>query len=137
MTVLVGEVPIKNNARDKVVEISPEDRKHQALYFIKKFPKVYPPYLMKYLKRMYETEDDIFVQKLLDNTKHNKEMQQIVGLIQLVLGGLRAATKKKAGVRFYLIEPETHLHPKRERFVMTILNEMYEDETPKHPGRQL
>ncbi len=128
VTVLVGEVPIKNNARDQVVEISPADRKTQALYFVKKFPKVYPPYLMKYLKQMYK-EDDTFVQGIIDNAKHNKEAQQLIGLIQLVCGGLRMAVKQKKGIRFYLIEPETHLHPKRQAAAMYVLDKMYKDET--------
>ena len=131
MKVLIGEVPIKNNAKDKVMEISPEDRRHQALYFVKQFPKVYPPYLMKYLKLMYDTKEDTFIQGIIDNAKHNKEAQQLIGLIQLVFGGLRRAVKMKLGIRFYLIEPETHLHPKRERSAMYVLDKMYKDETGK------
>jgi hypothetical protein len=127
--ILVGDIPIRNNAKDKVMEISPEDRKHQALYFIKQFPKMHPPYLVKWLKMVYETKEDTFIQGIIDNAKYNKEAQQLIGLIQLVLGGLRRAVKMKLGVRFYIIEPETHLHPKRERVVMHMLHKIYKDET--------
>lgn len=126
-TVLVGDVAIRNNAKDQVMEVSPKDRRTQALYFSKQFPNSHPGYLYKYLKIMYHTEKDTDIRDLLVGLKHNKELQQIVGLIQLVAGGLNLARKTKSGIRFYIIEPETHLHPKRASAVITLLDKLYND----------
>ena len=58
--------------------------------------------------------------------EHNKELCQCIGLIQLIMGTLSAAKKANTGVRFFVQEPETHLHPKRQSGFMTILNHIRE-----------
>jgi hypothetical protein len=129
LNVLVGEVPIKNNAKDELAEINAIERKRQALYFVKTFPKMYPPYLVKYLKIDYSNQEDEFIHGIIDNVKSNREAQQVIGLIQLLCGGLRMAKKWNKGIRFYIVEPETHLHPKRQAAIMSVIHSIYEEET--------
>ena len=128
-TVLVGEPSIRNNAKDQVAEISPKDRSQQALYFIKRFPKLYPPYLMKWMKIAYgEDKPDEFIHSLIDGAKHNREAQQVIGLIQLFTGALSLAKKMGKMPVLYIIEPETHLHPKRQAAIMDILFQIHKEE---------
>ena len=131
-TVLVGELAIRNNAKDAVQEISPQDRAKQALYFIKTFPKLHPPYLTKWLQEAYDTKNIDFIHGIIDNAKSNREAQQLIGLIQLVLGALRLSKRHNAGCRLYLIEPETHLHPKRQARIMYVLNNIYDEENGEY-----
>jgi len=128
--VLVGEVPIRNNAKDEVQEMAVKDRTAQTRYFVKNFPKVYPDYLMKYMKMMYKGHSEEDIKKIIDNSKQNKEATQVIGLIMLFYLSLRLAKKMNTGCRLYIIEPETHLHPKRQQAVMYVLDKIFKEHYP-------
>lgn len=136
-----------------VVEISPEDCKEQALYYknnsfngtqlswsllkyilywaYEKHNMVDPPHeadpdkVTKFLmtdpkgKALYDE-----ICNKINYIDHNKEWLQMVGFILLVGGALNIARKEKKGCRIFLVEPETHLHPKRERLIFSVLNHL-------------
>jgi len=53
--------------------------------------------------------------------EHDPEFLQLLGLIQLVSGSV------KRGGKIFIDYPETFLHPKRERIVMTMMEEIKRD----------
>ena len=59
--------------------------------------------------------------------KSNSEATHLVGLVQLVGGTMLARTKKNLGCMFYIEFPETGFHPKRERLIVTLLNQLKEE----------
>lgn len=102
-----------------------QDREDQAMYFLGlNLPM--PPYLRKYLEYMYE-DDKPDLDAMYKYAKTNKELKQIIGFIQLVGGSLNMARKQSKNVRIYIEEPETRLHPKRERRVMMLLDMLKKD----------
>lgn len=69
-----------------------------------------------------DDEDYKFLLNKFTYGEHDPEFLQLLGLIQLVAGSV------KSGRRIFIDYPETFLHPKRERIVMSMMNEIYYDE---------
>jgi hypothetical protein len=70
-----------------------------------------------------EDEDYKFLINKFTYGEHDPEFLQLLGLIQLASGAV------KSGGRVFIDYPETFLHPKRERMVMTMLEEIKRDAT--------
>jgi hypothetical protein len=64
---------------------------------------------------------------MLQFIDYNEELQQCLGLIQLLCGSLSVARKENKGIRIYLDKPETNLHPKRQAAIMTVINKIREE----------
>lgn len=109
-----------------LVNVTIEEREKQADYFLG-LNLPLPPYLKKYLKFVYSIEDDSEMESMYKHANTNVEMKQLIGFIQLIAGSLNLARKMKRGVRIYIEEPETRLHPKRERMIMSLLEEIKKD----------
>lgn len=101
------------------VDISIEARIEQANHFFG-LNAPFPEYLRPYLDYMYK-DDDVDVEALYKYGSTNGELKHIIAMIQLVSYSLREAKKANAGVRLFIEEPETQLHPKRERRIMGML----------------
>lgn len=138
------------------VNVMIKDRIKQAEYFIDevypKLPRV-PAYLYRYIHYMMLSEDSNFkyprdndyimalsggvlkdtdeeyvrIHNFIKWGKTNTECLHLLGLVQLVGGTLKQATKSGHGLRFFIELPETGFHPKRERKVMSLLNKLKED----------
>jgi len=75
-----------------------------------------------------ETSDEFVRMKgYFEWLKSNNEVTHIVGLVQLVGGSLRAAAKKQSYLRIFIEEPETGMHPKRERKLVTLIKMLGDD----------
>lgn len=108
-----------------LANITIQEREDQAMYFLG-LNLPLPPYLKKYIELMYK-DDSPDVESMYKYAKTNAELKQIIGLIQLVGGSLNMAKKQKKHVRLYIEEPETRLHPKRERIVVSLLEMLKKD----------
>lgn len=108
-----------------LANVTIQEREDQAMYFIG-LNLPLPPYLKKYIEHMYK-DDKPDVEAMYKYAKTNPELKQIIGLIQLVGGSLNMAKKMKKSVRLYIEEPETRLHPKRERMVISLLEMLKKD----------
>lgn len=131
-----------------ILNITAEECAYQATYFANKFftpTQQILTYLYKYLTYIFidgskeyssdfdletdmkngtitkDSEDYKTVVGLIKYCGTNKEAGQVIGLIQLIAGSLKAAKKAGVGVRLYLEHPETHLHPKRQSRFMSML----------------
>ena len=69
--------------------------------------------------RRLAVHDEVYA--WLNEKPVGKEFCYCVGLIQVIEGSLSAASKKGVGVRLFLQEPETHLHPKRQSRIMSVI----------------
>lgn len=108
-----------------MANITIREREIQADYFLSlNLPM--PTYLRPYLEYMYE-DDGQDIDALYKYASSNDELKQIIGLIQLFGGSLNMARKAKKGVKLYVEEPETRMHPKRERRVMGLLEKIKKD----------
>jgi predicted ATP-dependent endonuclease of OLD family len=54
-------------------------------------------------------------------------MMQLIGMIQLVGGSLNIARKEQKGVRLYIEEPESRMHPKRQAKMVSLLEMLKKD----------
>lgn len=118
-----------------------------------------PAYLYRYLRYLfivdqntsykktmpYETDAD-FRKAMRDKTvdkkdydmlynmilyaEENPEMAQAIGLIQLVAGTLKRVVHSRSGIRIFIENPETHMHPKRERLIMSMLQMLKKEYGP-------
>lgn len=140
LTVLVDGTGLGiHKDEENCVYITPEECRKQSVYFLKeKFDgERIPAYLYRYISMMflenapkYETDQDLveafnsgkidedhpdykYILNLVRWCESNDEAAQVIGMIQLIAGSLRIATKNKAGIRLYIERPETALHPKR------------------------
>lgn len=68
-----------------------------------------------------EDSDYKFLHNKFTYGEHDSEFLQLLGLIQLVSGTV------KRGGKIFIDYPETFLHPKRERIVMCMLEEIKYD----------
>jgi predicted ATP-dependent endonuclease of OLD family len=127
------------------IYITPNDCSEQAIYFLKNGfdPEKLPAYLYRYLSLMYQLEkqfetnqeyndaiangsfgkEDNDYKEVMNKVKYcesNHEAKQIIGLCQLFGGTLNQAKKAKVNVKIFIQEPETYLHPKRERMIMSL-----------------
>lgn len=59
--------------------------------------------------------------------KNNTEATHLIGLLQLVGGSIRSASKQNSNVRIFIELPETGFHPKRERKLMMLLEKLKEE----------
>jgi hypothetical protein len=135
------------------IYVTPEECSKQAIYFSKeKFDgKRIPAYLFRYLSYMFiddaieyesdqfladlfnggditeESDDYKYILNLIKYCESNKEAQQVIGMVQLIGGSLRIATKHKSGIKFYLEHPETGLHPKRQSRLMSMLMKLHKE----------
>lgn len=140
--------------------LTPEAAKEQAIYFknilfatpdIK--GKKIPESLFRYMSQMYEMEKQfkskqelanylyenpdfyeseqyVRALNLIKNCEHNKESAQVIGLIMLFAGTIVACSKEKKSMRMLIEEPETHLHPKRERIIISVLTAIKNEYSP-------
>lgn len=108
-----------------MANITIEERDKQAEYFLD-LNLPLPPYLKKYLEYMYE-DDKPNIESMYKYAKTNAELKQLIGLIQLFGGSLNMAKKAKKSVKLYVEEPETRMHPKRERRIMMLLEMLKTD----------
>ena len=113
------------NDDPNLANITIAERDIQADYFLS-LNLPLPPYLKKYLELMYE-DDKPDIESMYKYAKTNAEMKQLIGLIQLVGGSLNIAKKQKCGVRLFIEEPETRMHPKRERRIMSLIEQLKKD----------
>ena len=113
------------NDSPDLLNVTIEERENQAMYFLS-LNLPLPPYLKKYLEYMYE-DDKQDIDAMYKYAKTNAELKQIIGIIQLVGGSLNAAKKQNKSVRLYIEEPETRMHPKRERRVISLLEKLKKD----------
>lgn len=118
------------NDDPELVDVSIQAREMQADYFFS-LNLPFPEYLRKYLVYMYEGEDNVNVETLYKYGASNGEFKHIVAIIQMVSYALKVATRENKGVRFFLEEPETRLHPKRQRQIMPMVKMLEEDFGPK------
>lgn len=133
-----------------IVYINPEDCSEQALYFSSVFDgENLPASLYKYMLYMFcddelwkvmplvltqdqrdefkADEDYKKICNMIKYCKDNTEARQVIGLIQLVSGTLHAAKKMGTGVRFFIHEPETFMHPKRQQKIVSLLMQIKQD----------
>lgn len=132
---------------ENTIYITPQECSQQAIYYVEnKFNgKSVPAYLYRYLAYMFldqelissdiecglqfkegkiteESPDYIQIRNLITYVKSNPEAQQVIGLIQLISGILNISRKENKGVRLYIQNPETSLHPKRcSRFISMLV----------------
>lgn len=103
----------------------------QALYYLDTFydPKIRnaPAYLRRYIKKMYQYKSFEEADQIIHTARNNKEALHIIGLIQLVGGCLNIARKQGTAPKLYIVEPETYMHPKRERLIITVFKELAEE----------
>ena len=147
-----------------MVYITPEECKTQTLHYVKNIfdGRRIPAYLFRYINYImndsyemkYPTdqtvvdafnngtltedhEDYVFVKNFITYAEHNTEALQLIGFIQLVGGTLNMARKMGTGIRMYIEQPETGLHPKRESGVMSMFSKLVEEygykEAPSAP----
>ncbi len=147
LTVLVDGTGLGIHKDADCVYVTPEECSKQAIYYLKeKFDGEHiPAYLYRYLSYMfcdkapvYTTDADLVkafsegklsashpdyehILGLIRWCESNKESQQVIGMIQIIAGALRMATKAKSGIRLYLEHPETSLHPKRQSRAMSMI----------------
>lgn len=135
ITVMVNQsgAGIVNDAPG-VMNVTIADREMQADYFFGLNVQPMPEYLRKYLEYMYE-DDKQDVEALYKYGSSNGELKHIIAIIQLVGGGIKQATRENKGVRFFVEEPETRMHPKRERRVMGLLEMLRKDFGPKDESK--
>lgn len=114
------------------VNVLVTDREAQATYFLDMNLPM-PPYLRKYLAMLYDDErlDDMY-----KHARTNKALKQMIGLIQILAGSLKIAKKVGKGVRFYIEEPETHLHPQQQRLVMDMVKAIGDEYFPEEPRQE-
>lgn len=137
-----------------MVYITPDECKTQTLHYVKNIfnGRNVPGYLFRYINYMmkddrdmrYPTddkvmegflsgslteqhEDYVFVKNFITYAEHNTEALQLIGFVQLVGGTLNMARKMQSGVRMYLEQPETGLHPKREARLMSLFHKLTEE----------
>jgi hypothetical protein len=136
-----------------MVYITPEECKTQTLHYVKNVfdGRRVPAYLFRYINYIMfdekmkwatdqdvaqafiskqlteESEEYVRVRNFLTYAEHNTEALQLIGFIQLVAGTLNIARKQGTGVRLFIEHPETGLHPKRERFIMSLLKKLSEE----------
>jgi hypothetical protein len=111
------------------VNVTIADREMQADYFFGLKIEKMPEYLRKYLEYMFEGED-VNLDAMYKYASTSGELRHIIAIVQLVGGGIKTATREKKGVRFFLEEPETRLHPKRERRIIGLLEMLRKDFGP-------
>ena len=154
LTVLVDNTGL-GIAKDEegMVYITPEECKTQTLHYVKNVfdGRRVPAYLFRYINYIMfdekmkwatdqdvaqafiskqlteESEEYVRVRNFLTYAEHNTEALQLIGFIQLVAGTLNIARKQGTGVRLFIEHPETGLHPKRERFIMSLLKKLSEE----------
>ena len=127
------EMGIRNDAN--IIEINPTETIVQAEYFLKNiWPDIkkqhnrLPRYLSKYLHIIYrDVTDEKDMMDRLDYADDSRELKHVIGLIQLFTGTLSMAKKEKKGCRIYIVEPETHCHPKVQSALMSMLNQISDD----------
>jgi hypothetical protein len=74
------------------------------------------------LKVITETSPQyIYIKNLIEYCESNKEAGKLIGLIQLVAGIMNIAKKEKKGIKLYLENPETFLHPSRQSKLVSFL----------------
>jgi len=154
MTVLLDQTGTGIAHDDEgTIYITPEECSTQALYYSEHmFNGVnVPAYLYRYITYMMmegekeymndqelaedfkngtiTAESDSYKQvvNLIKYCKDNPEMQQVMGLIQLIGGSLNIARKADAGIRLYLDRPETSMHPKRQARFMSCLMKLQKE----------
>jgi hypothetical protein len=69
-------------------------------------------------------------QELLNKIKYSKrsaETSQVLGMIIMLCSGFQMANKAGAPARFYIEHPESHLHPKREQKLMSMIYKIREE----------
>jgi hypothetical protein len=108
-----------------MANITIEEREIQANYFLS-LNLPLPPYLEKYLIYMYE-DDKPDIKAMYKYASTNPELKQLIGLIQLFGGSLKMAKDMKKSVRLFVEEPESRMHPKRERRIMSLLEKLKTD----------
>jgi predicted ATP-dependent endonuclease of OLD family len=64
---------------------------------------------------------------LITYCKSNAESRQLIGLCILLAGALNLARKENRFPRIFIEHPETHLHPKMECKLMTLLEQIKKD----------
>lgn len=102
-----------------MIEMNANDREMQAMYYLG-LGLPYPPYLKEHLDYMFDCDTEAMYKYAATNV----EMKQLIGFIQLFGGSLKQATKAGANLRMWIVEPETHLHPKRQAKFMTLFNRL-------------
>jgi len=111
------------NDHPMMANITIEERERQADYFLGlNLPM--PAYLRPYLELMFPDEN---IDGLYKYAKTNGEMRHIIALVQLFGGSLNVAKKEKVGVKIYIEEPETRMHPKREAKMMMLIEKIKKD----------
>jgi hypothetical protein len=71
-----------------------------------------------------ESEEFKLILNYINYCKHNPEIAHLIGLVQLVGGSLKAAAKQKNKLRIFIEHPETGMHPKRERLLVSLLHRL-------------
>ena len=140
--------------------LTPERAREQAIYFkdvlfesMEGRQVRMPEYLFRYMSMAYQesllfSSKRTYAEYLAENPNHyeseqykrmlnlikycdsNKEAAQIIGLIILFAGTLHSCFKEKICVKILIEEPETHLHPKRERMIMHMLHKIKNEFLP-------
>jgi len=137
LTVLVNNTGIGIvNDDEHTANVTIKDREMQAEYFFGLKIEKMPEYLRKYLEYMYE-DDKPDLDSMYKYGSSNGELGHIIAIIQMVGGGLKIAVRENKSVRFFLEEPETRLHPKRERRVIGLLEMLRKDFGPKEETKQV
>jgi len=135
-TVLVDGTPERVGvAADdpNTVNVLVSDREFQATWFLEQNISL-PKYLRKYLTLLYGEGADI--DGLYAHAKTNKATRQMIGLIQILAGGLNMARKAGKGIRFYVEEPETFQHPQQQARVMDVIKKLMDEYGPKEEPQQ-
>ena len=68
-----------------------------------------------------DSEEYITLLNYIKWSNSNPEVMHLIGLIQLLSGTLNIAKKQNQRISIFLDYPETNLHPKRERKLMTLI----------------
>lgn len=139
----------------ETINITIEERVIQSHYFIDEvFPELprIPAYLYRYIHYMMEDDykmkyptDKDYIEALDNGTlkisddeyqkiygfikwgKSNTEATHLIGLVQLVAGTLKMASKAKKFCKFFIELPETGFHPKRQSRIMSLLHKLKDE----------
>lgn len=115
------------NDDSTLANITIKEREFQADYFIS-LGLPLPAYLKKYIEYMFEDDGKpCNAESMYKYASTNAELKQIIGMVQLVGGGLNIARKQNKSIRMFIEQPEAHQHPKRQAKMMTLLMKLKED----------
>lgn len=95
----------------------------------------FSPLLPKYIKMFTGYAD--WDQKITTQVTFSKQDKQLIGLIELLAGTWTYMKRHRLGGLIFIEEPETHVHPKQQRELWSVILAIYKDCAPQPPKPDL